>query len=105
MIYLKQILLKQQLFILLFSLLLYPAVAITAPEVIDKQLDSEEVEELSYTQSKCIECHLFSEKELMSQIRIAQNRHRKAKSKNKSCSDCHDQEEVVGICCHSHFPR
>jgi hypothetical protein len=87
------------------SLWFYPPFAFTEQLMVKKLNNKieEEKDEVSYdyNQSRCIECHLNTEKELMSQVKSVRKRHRKAKVKHNSCSKCHDKEEIEEICCHA----
>ncbi len=105
--------LKKELIILSLSLVIFSSLTFSKDSVdneVDKEADEEveeevEDEELSYKRDKCLECHFFTEKELMSQIKRARNRHIKAQKNQTSCAECHDKDEVVGICCHAYYPK
>jgi len=72
---------------------------------IENEENEDEDADIFYNWEKCVACHSFSEKELSGQIKQARKRHRQAKKTNNPCSECHDQEEVLGICCHATYPK
>ena len=67
--------------------------------------DEEDEQEFHYNGDKCIECHYFTDQELKGQLKRARKRHMQVRTEKKVCSECHDKDEVVGICCHAAYPK
>jgi len=66
-----------------------------------EQDEDDEAEEILYNWHRCLQCHNFSEKELLKQSRPARKKHRRTLKSNTPCYKCHDYAEVVEeICCH-----